>query len=95
MSVTRVLMPQCTSILRSISSWQKATNFLRWIVGSSSARMKKPTLKSRTSVSISSANFFGSRTRYLRQNFHCEQKRHVNGQPRAKFGTATRVFSGM
>ena len=87
-------MPQWTLTFRAINSSQKATNFLRWIVGSSSARMKNPTLKSLTRVSISSANFFGSRTRYLRQNFHWEQNRQVNGQPRAKFGTATRVLSG-
>ncbi len=49
MSVTRVLMPHCKPRSRAISSSQNAMNFLRWIVGSSSARMKKPTLCSRTS----------------------------------------------
>jgi hypothetical protein len=78
-----------------MSSSQNSTNFLRLIVGSSSARMKKPTLCSLTSISISSTNFFGSRVRYWRQNFHCEQKLQVNGQPRAKFGMATRQLSGM
>jgi hypothetical protein len=95
MSVTRVLMPQWMPRSRAISSSQRAMNFLRLIVGSSSARMKKPTLCSFTSTSISSTNFFGSRVRYCRQNFHCEQNEQVKGQPRAKLGIATRQLSGM
>ena len=78
-----------------MSSSQSSTNFLRLIVGSSSARMKKPIFWFFTRPSISSTNFFGSRVRYLRQNFHCEQKLQVNGQPRAKLGMATRQLSGI
>ncbi len=63
MSVTRVLMPHSTGSLRRSSSSQNWTNFFLWIVGSSSARMKKPTPCSRTRVSISSTTFTGSRTR--------------------------------
>jgi hypothetical protein len=59
MSVTRVLMPHSTGRLRLISSSQKAMNFLRWMVGSSSARMKKPTWWSRTRSSISSTTLIG------------------------------------
>jgi hypothetical protein len=65
MSVTRVLMPHwiLSGRPRSISSWQNSTNFFLLMVGSSSARMKKPTPWSLTSRSISSTTFFGSRTR--------------------------------
>lgn len=93
--MTRVLIPQVMPRSRAISSSQRATNFFLLIVGSSSARMKKPTLCSLTSISISSTNFFGSLVRYCRQNFHCEQNEQVKGQPRAKLGMATRQFSGM
>ena len=97
MSVTRVLMPHCTLAgrPRAMSSSQKAMNFLRWIVGSSSARMKKPTPWLFTRSSISSTTALGSRMRYSRQNFHWLQKVQVNGQPRAKLGMATRTPSGM
>jgi hypothetical protein len=46
MSVTRVLMPHLTlsGRPRAISSSQNWMNFLRLMVGSSSARMKKPTV---------------------------------------------------
>ena len=47
MSVTRVLMPHLTPRSRRISSSHSATNLRRLIVGSSSARMKKPILYSR------------------------------------------------
>jgi hypothetical protein len=65
MSVTRVLMPHFTlsGSPRAINSSQNCTNFLRLMVGSSSARMKKPMPCSFTSFSISSTTFFGSRTR--------------------------------
>jgi hypothetical protein len=65
MSVTRVLMPHLTlsGRPRAISSSQNWMNFLRLMVGSSSARMKKPTSWSFTSFSISSTTFLGSRTR--------------------------------
>ena len=65
MSVTRVLMPHSmrSGRPRADSSSQKATNFLRFMVGSASAKVRKPTPCSSTGVSISSITFLWSRTR--------------------------------
>ena len=96
MSVTRVLMPHFTREVALDQFLAQRDELLavdrRLLVGEDE---EADLVLACTSTSISSTNLTGSRVRYLRQNFHCEQKRQVNGQPRAKFGTATRQLSGM